>query len=205
MRTKNFLNRSPQVALGLTLILLTFSNCSSDPCKDITCAHGSCINGECQCESGWKGADCATYDCLAACLHGGACNNNVCDCSNTLYEGENCAVCSAVKFRGTYNMVETSNSGQRSFVVTIPPSIADCYVDLELNGFPNLMPGNNTRNVGRIRYQDKSKFDLVVFYMNVPGVVGEGSINSLNTVINLTYSYSDSLGTHNCTATMTKQ
>ena len=43
-------------ALAIMPTVLT-SGCA-DPCKKVTCVHGTCINGICDCNPGWDGAAC---------------------------------------------------------------------------------------------------------------------------------------------------
>lgn len=39
------------------------SSCSSDPCDEVTCLNsGVCIDGSCDCPTGFIGADCGTLD-----------------------------------------------------------------------------------------------------------------------------------------------
>lgn len=41
-------------------MLLTLTSCSeSDPCDDIVCVNGECINGNCDCDTGYTGSDCS--------------------------------------------------------------------------------------------------------------------------------------------------
>jgi hypothetical protein len=39
----------------------TFTSCTPDPCKDVICNNGgSCLDGACQCASGFEGTNCET-------------------------------------------------------------------------------------------------------------------------------------------------
>ncbi len=38
---------------------LTLTSCA-DPCKDVNCNNGECVEGDCVCEAGWEGSDCLT-------------------------------------------------------------------------------------------------------------------------------------------------
>jgi len=67
--------------LSLSLLVfagLTFTSCDPDPCKDVACDpdHGICIEGNCDCDPGYSGLDCAillrsvyigTYDAVEVC------------------------------------------------------------------------------------------------------------------------------------------
>jgi hypothetical protein len=58
----------------------TFMSCTPDPCKDVICNNGgSCLDGACQCASGFEGTNCqtlsrakfiGTYNCSDACSTG---------------------------------------------------------------------------------------------------------------------------------------
>lgn len=39
--------------------ILCIASCSKDPCKDIVCSNGDCINGVCDCDTGYEGPSCA--------------------------------------------------------------------------------------------------------------------------------------------------
>lgn len=38
---------------------LFFAGCT-DPCKDVVCNNGECVEGDCVCDAGYEGIDCAT-------------------------------------------------------------------------------------------------------------------------------------------------
>ncbi len=38
---------------------LTLTSCA-DPCKDVNCNNGECVEGDCVCNGGWEGSDCLT-------------------------------------------------------------------------------------------------------------------------------------------------
>jgi hypothetical protein len=38
---------------------LTLTSCA-DPCKDVNCNNGECVEGDCVCTDGWEGTDCLT-------------------------------------------------------------------------------------------------------------------------------------------------
>ena len=61
------------------------------PCRDISCGHGVCNNGQCVCNAGYIGSACLTQDlCYGiSCNSRGVCNKGQCDC-NAGYKGYRC-------------------------------------------------------------------------------------------------------------------
>lgn len=54
-----------KLLFAVSVIALAFSACKKDPCETATCLNGAtCVDNdgvaECQCTSGWEGADCGT-------------------------------------------------------------------------------------------------------------------------------------------------
>jgi len=46
---------------GLAVVAFTFSSCTTDPCKDVSCgANGECVEGDCVCDEGYEGTSCGT-------------------------------------------------------------------------------------------------------------------------------------------------
>ena len=46
---------------GLTVMTITFTSCTTDPCKDVTCDNGGdCVEGDCVCADGYEGTTCQT-------------------------------------------------------------------------------------------------------------------------------------------------
>ena len=38
-------------------VALSFAGCT-DPCKDVVCNNGTCVDGDCECDNGYEGVDC---------------------------------------------------------------------------------------------------------------------------------------------------
>ena len=56
---KNLFSKSAFTMLALSTALF-FSSCK-DECKDVTCNNGGvCVEGACDCASGYEGTDCST-------------------------------------------------------------------------------------------------------------------------------------------------
>lgn len=46
---------------GLAVVAFTFTSCTTDPCKDVTCDNGGeCVEGDCVCATGYEGTTCQT-------------------------------------------------------------------------------------------------------------------------------------------------
>ena len=60
------------------------TSCTSDPCKDVICVNGNCVDGECQCSGSFIGPTCSELPCS-----NGAFINGKCDCNDGFY-GELC-------------------------------------------------------------------------------------------------------------------
>lgn len=40
-------------------LAVSFTGCT-DPCKDVVCVNGECVEGDCVCDAGYEGSDCGT-------------------------------------------------------------------------------------------------------------------------------------------------
>jgi hypothetical protein len=57
-----------------------FAGCT-DPCKDVVCNNGECVEGDCVCDAGYEGVDCATA--FNAKFSGTYSLNETCDASGS--------------------------------------------------------------------------------------------------------------------------
>lgn len=42
-----------------SVCVLFLNSCFTDPCENISCLYGDCVNGTCDCVEGYEGADCS--------------------------------------------------------------------------------------------------------------------------------------------------
>lgn len=109
--------------LLLVLVLSTSGCFISDPCKNVDCgANAVCIEGTCNCDPGYMGADCATIDpCYGVNCVNGTCVNGNCNCDPG-YEGEGCDKPFNARYLGAYMAAETcSSSGANTYSVLVTP------------------------------------------------------------------------------------
>jgi hypothetical protein len=98
LKRKNSIMKKLLLFLPLLTILM-FSSCDSDPCKDVNCGNGTCIEGTCDCDEGWGGENC-DIDLCADCENGD-CTTGDCNCFEG-YEGDNCETEIREKFIGNW-------------------------------------------------------------------------------------------------------
>lgn len=75
----------------LFILSISVTLFAEDPCKGKKCGHGKCVNGECDCEPGYKGRDCkARILCANAiwCQYG-TCRKGKCECDSG-FLGDSC-------------------------------------------------------------------------------------------------------------------
>jgi len=90
-------------SLLLILSLFLITGCK-DACEDIDCGtNGTCIDGTCECEAGYSGANCERNVCdNIQCLNGN-CDPKTGECScNEGYEGATCETEIRAKYLGTF-------------------------------------------------------------------------------------------------------
>jgi hypothetical protein len=113
------------------LIATTFMGCKKDdPCEDVTCLNGGeCVDGTCDCPTGYSGPTCADYDaCInVTCQNNGVCVNGTCVCP-TGYTGANCSSEATPSSMRITKIVVTNffNSGWDTF----PASSPDIYINV---------------------------------------------------------------------------
>ena len=92
----------------LCFALAMFSACGDDPidpCAGVDCGvNGECVDGTCDCEEGYSGANCEIFDpCFSIdCGANGTCVDGTCDCEDGYY-GDNCELLIQDRFVGTWS------------------------------------------------------------------------------------------------------
>ena len=92
----------------LCFAVVLFSACGDDPidpCAGVDCgANGECVDGTCDCEDGYSGANCEIFDpCFSVdCGDNGTCVDGMCDCEDGYY-GDNCELLIQDRFVGTWS------------------------------------------------------------------------------------------------------
>jgi len=73
-------------------VAICFTSCKDD-CEDVNCFNGgACVEGDCECPTGFTGSDCGTQitdECPNGCKNEGQCSNGTCDCTDG-WSGSDC-------------------------------------------------------------------------------------------------------------------
>jgi len=76
--------------LSFALVCLISCDPLEEPCDFTLCVNGECIDGTCECENGFTGANCETDACEnIICQNNGTCVNGTCNCPIG-FSGPNC-------------------------------------------------------------------------------------------------------------------
>lgn len=98
----------------LLILLLALTACKP-PCKEVTCVNGACLEGNCLCNQGWTGPQCAQADqCFQRDCGHGYCTDGQCIC-DAYYEGTTCNTPIKEKYLGNWAVSETCNAGPTSY------------------------------------------------------------------------------------------
>src|SRR6267154_1017735 len=83
-------------------LLLVVSACKKDSCRNNLCENGGvCIDGSCNCPTGYSGVHCELTCIGMNCKNGGACIDGKCICASR-FEGGDCSIQSCRKFIGRW-------------------------------------------------------------------------------------------------------
>lgn len=107
-------------------------SCSSDPCDDVICNNGDCIDGTCACDPGFEGVNCdqATPCFNVDCNNNGDCVDNLCNCDEG-FEGVNCETELRAKFLGTW--IGPNGCDLETQLIDLPDSISISIDRSDLN------------------------------------------------------------------------
>ena len=83
------------------LYCLLLCGCSSDPCEELNCVNGQCVDGTCQCEEGFVGVTCNELPCV-----NGSFSNGECNCTTGSF-GKLCDVDEIVGFYSITQLLHT--------------------------------------------------------------------------------------------------
>ncbi len=77
----------------LALLLGLFIGCKPDPCEDVECGPGDCVEGICDCPDGFLGVNCEIELCFGLACINGDCDpqTETCNCHPNYY-GESCDI-----------------------------------------------------------------------------------------------------------------
>ena len=136
----------PVLVLSLFSLVFVFDSCN-DPCKKTKCQNGGqCIEGLCQCPTGFTGLACETIDSCATqvCFHEGVCVGGVCDCPPE-WDGVSCQTESRLKLLGWwagYDECADNEGPQYAHEITIDSLYPDSLGLLWIESFGTNMFNN---------------------------------------------------------------
>ncbi|KAB1065196.1 calcium-binding EGF-like domain-containing protein [Salibacter halophilus] len=157
---------------SLLFISISCHQSDPDPCDSRYCLNGgSCIEGECDCPTGYYGVNCQNEmacDPDTPCENGGACYNGSCNCPPE-YEGPLCSTEKTPQYVGV----------SRIEIVKFPPfkPNGDSW-DMNGNGpdiFPALFKGEKIEWASKEEYEDADhqsnyyRFDNIKHVFSSPG------------------------------------
>jgi hypothetical protein len=122
----------------LIVLTLLIAGCSKDPCDELECVNGLCVDGTCECFGQWTGVECDDASCLGIeCLNGGTCVSGNCECAFPFF-GARCDSLIDARFRGLFDV--SGDCTPFSYIITItsvPVQPGNMEVNnLEENGLP---------------------------------------------------------------------
>lgn len=115
------MNSFKSVTTVLTLSVLIA--CSSDPCEVANCVNGICIDGTCQCDEGFVGAQCDELPCV-----NGTTVNGKCECDVGYYG----LLCDVNDLSGFYELTTLQYTNCPNYVVQY--DLSGTTDDVELCG-----------------------------------------------------------------------
>jgi hypothetical protein len=162
--------------LFFSFLLIGIVFACNDPCDDVDCGPGICVEGTCDCPDGFSGVNCEIEDlCFNSDCGNGTCNQDTgdCDCDEG-FEGNNCETRSLDRFLGSWNNPAFECAGDTddvTFVFTEGPT------EIELNMFE----AGDPDVVFNIIY-DGDSFTIEEMTFDGITVVGSGNLTSETTM-----------------------
>lgn len=186
----------------LALCLLVGTGCK-DACEGVSCTNGQCVDGNCECNPGFTGTDCAEVDLC----YGVNCNNGYCSSitGNCIclegYEGADCSQGYNAKFAGSYTVSETCNSDSSTYTLLITPKSS--VYEFTITGLRQAPQASVTAVLLSSNYFTITQQPLGNTGLEIES--SHGLMSNDRTSIELNYTvYDASTVTANCTATLTK-
>lgn len=187
----------------ISIFSLTLFFSCSDPCEDLNCNTGVCVDGTCDCPEGFSGVNCEIEDlCFNNTCVNGECNPNTgaCECSE-FYEGENCDIEIRAKFYGDWSSTdfECGNEGAEDFIInfsqgTFQNELIAIDVDDPDIQVITIVEGNELI-INQQTFMDSGQSFTIG---------GSGTYDSTTNTITLTYIVNEDGETATCIGTFTK-
>jgi hypothetical protein len=177
----------------LSLLFGLFIGCEPDPCDDVECGPGACVEGICDCPDGFSGVNCEIELCYGVDCGNGHCDpqtekcncdpyyygegcdilcvngefsNGVCNCSEG-YEGLTCETESRCRFMGWWGAEKWTRASQ----------IGGSPIPGFLPGNLKFEEGNNIHEVELFPTESSSGLMLLSSENRIVGQVTENTIN----------------------------
>lgn len=186
----------------LALCLLVGTGCK-DACEGVSCTNGQCVDGNCECNPGFTGTDCAEVDlCYNVACDNGYCNNGTGTCICLAgYEGADCSQGYNAKFIGSFAVSETCSSDSSTYSVLMAPKSG--IYEFAITGLRQQSQASVTAVLSSSNYFQIARQALGNTGMEIES--SHGTMSSDGTTITLSYTLYDASGpVTSCTATLTK-
>lgn len=170
----------------------------ADPCADVDCgANGVCVDGTCDCEEGYSGANCEILDpCFNVdCGANGTCVDGTCDCEEGYY-GEFCESLIQELFIGTWDGVDCDGDDY-SIIISAGETPVDLVI---LNSGLEIAATIQSETM----FEMPTQTIIEPFFQLEITVNGDGTLLE-NGKLSFAATVQSALGGGSCTSEMTKQ